>query len=517
MNLRRKVLYYIGLTLIASVVLLYTLSRFFLLGSFAQLEKLDTQKNVERALFAVSNKLVELNRLTGDYATWDDSYQFIEDKNKKYIEANLIDTTFNNLKLNMMIFIHSSGRIVFAKNVDLEKGEDAPFPDELLSLIAANPSLTRHPSPESSIKGILLIPQGAVLFASRPIVTSLQKGPVRGTLIFGRFFDESLVKTFSEITQLSISVKQISDPRLPPDFRAAISSLTDKKAVLVRPLSGGMVGGYALIKDFFDRPALALRVDLPRSIYQQGEAAFMYFAVFLLAAGLVLIIVISYLMEKLVLARLASLSHDVINIGASKNPAARVAVSGADELAALGSEINKSLESLERVQLEKVESEARLKEAQSLARIGNWEYDLATHDIKWSDETYELYERDKKLGPPAPDEEAGYYPPEQAKELREYARRAEEEGREFKYDLAVKLPSGRTAYFSATLNPVKDKNGRVIKLFGTVQDITDRRRAEKELEDKINELKEFHDLAVGRELKMIELEKEIERLKSENK
>lgn len=46
-----------------------------------------------------------------------------------------------------------------------------------------------------------------------------------------------------------------------------------------------------------------------------------------------------------------------------------------------------------------------------------------------------------------------------------------------------------------------------------VRDISERKKAEDQLREKMKELEEFHDLAVGRELKMVELEKEIERLK----
>jgi diguanylate cyclase (GGDEF)-like protein/PAS domain S-box-containing protein len=124
------------------------------------------------------------------------------------------------------------------------------------------------------------------------------------------------------------------------------------------------------------------------------------------------------------------------------------------------------------------ESEERLREAQEMGRIGDWEFDIDNQTIRWSDQTYELYERDPALGLPTPEEEATYYSPEQAKLLREYARRAIEEGEEFEYDLQAKLPSGRTAHFTATMRPIKDENGRVSKLFGTVQDITERKQAE---------------------------------------
>jgi PAS domain S-box-containing protein len=128
-------------------------------------------------------------------------------------------------------------------------------------------------------------------------------------------------------------------------------------------------------------------------------------------------------------------------------------------------------------------SEGRLKEAQALGRIGNWEFDVDNQTITWSDEVYRLYERDPALGPPTVEEEAAYYAPDQAQILREYARRAIEEGKEFAYDLQAKLPSRTLAHFSATMRPIKDESGRVVRLFGTVQDITERKRAEEALSE----------------------------------
>jgi putative nucleotidyltransferase with HDIG domain/PAS domain S-box-containing protein len=128
------------------------------------------------------------------------------------------------------------------------------------------------------------------------------------------------------------------------------------------------------------------------------------------------------------------------------------------------------------------DSEVRLKEAQVLGRIGNWEFDLDNQTIKWSDQTFKLYERDPALGPPTVEEEAAYYSPEQAARLHEYARLAVQQGQAFEYDLEARLPSGRIAHFTATMRPIKDERGRIVKLFGTVQDITERKQRERELE-----------------------------------
>ena len=127
-------------------------------------------------------------------------------------------------------------------------------------------------------------------------------------------------------------------------------------------------------------------------------------------------------------------------------------------------------------------SEERLKQAQWLGRIGNWEFDLDRGTIAWSDEVHRLYERDKSLGPPTFEEEATYYSPDELLRLREFARQATEEGHDLNYDLTVNLPSGRKVFFAASMHPVKDETGRVVKLFGTVHDITERKQAEGETE-----------------------------------
>jgi PAS domain S-box-containing protein len=143
-------------------------------------------------------------------------------------------------------------------------------------------------------------------------------------------------------------------------------------------------------------------------------------------------------------------------------------------------------------------SEGQLKIAQALGKIGSWEYDVSKQTIVWSDEVYVLYERDPSLGPPNADEEAKYYTPEQSQQLREYARRAIEKCENFEYDVVVHLPSGKTAFYAATMRPVTEPNGKVVKLFGTVQDITARKLLEQSLSESESRFRgTFKQAAVG--------------------
>jgi two-component system cell cycle sensor histidine kinase/response regulator CckA len=127
------------------------------------------------------------------------------------------------------------------------------------------------------------------------------------------------------------------------------------------------------------------------------------------------------------------------------------------------------------------ESEWKLKEAQRLGRIGHWEFDLGTQQVRWSDMVFALYERDPKLGPPSAEEEAAYYSPEDAERVHNSARHTIETGEPYKLDVRVRLPGGRHADVVATGVPVMDAHGRIIRLLGTVQDVTERKQLEAQL------------------------------------
>ena len=78
---------------------------------------------------------------------------------------------------------------------------------------------------------------------------------------------------------------------------------------------------------------------------------------------------------------------------------------------------------------------------------------------------------------------------------------------------------GSTLDLSLTISPVKDSHGRIIGASKIARDITERKRAEKvlsqshaDLREKVEELARFNRAMVGRELRMIELKKEVNEL-----
>ena len=362
MTLRKKILLIVGVMIGGLIVILYAASRVILLGSFARLEEQNARQNIERALAALSDELVSLESTTGDWAAWDDTYAYVEGTYDDYVADNLMDLTFTNLDINLMAFVRSSGELIYAKAFDLENEAETSVPLGLHEYLDAASPLVGHLDTESRAKGIVVLPEGPMLVASWPVLTNLQEGPIHGAMIIGRYLDAAEIEYLAEQTRLSLATHRFDEAQMPPDFEIARSSLSEETPIFVQQLSGDSVAGYALLRDIYGNPALVVRVDMPRDIYKRGLTSVSYFVLSLLAVALTIFAVIALLLERQVVNRLARLSTNVADIGTSGDLAARVAVTGSDELASLARAINRMLEALQ-------QSEVQLEESnQALAR-----------------------------------------------------------------------------------------------------------------------------------------------------
>ncbi|MDF9407807.1 MAG: Cyclic di-GMP phosphodiesterase response regulator RpfG [Pelotomaculum sp. PtaB.Bin013] len=359
MSLRKKALMIISITVTVLVILLYTVTKSILLGSFNELEQRSGRRDVQRILNALSDNIIALNREAGDWAAWDETYRFIDDNDENYVKTNLPDETFTELNINFISFINTQGRVVFSKAFDLDEKKEIPVPSGLLEYLSVDNPLLRHNNEESKVRGVIVLPEGPALVASRPILTSDRQGPVKGALIMGIYLNNTVIRSLADITGLNLDVDEFGDEDAPPDFQKAGSILSEDAPVYIQPLDAETIAGYALVQDVYENPGLILRVSIPREIYKQGQASVRYFIGSMLAVGLALTVMSLLLLEKTILSRLAGLSDSVVNIGAKSNPAGRVLVSGNDELTILASEINKMLESLESSRHKLSESEEK--------------------------------------------------------------------------------------------------------------------------------------------------------------
>ena len=128
------------------------------------------------------------------------------------------------------------------------------------------------------------------------------------------------------------------------------------------------------------------------------------------------------------------------------------------------------------------QSQAYLAEAQRLTHTGSWAYDPATGKVTyWSDEAFRMFGLDPRRGSlPEREELVQLVHSEDRPGLSEPIAGAVSGKRDFAHDVRIVLPDGMVRRLHAVGHPVLDKAGNLVEYFGTVVDVTDRKRADDE-------------------------------------
>ncbi|MDQ1389262.1 MAG: hypothetical protein QOF56_2716 [Acidobacteriaceae bacterium] len=159
-----------------------------------------------------------------------------------------------------------------------------------------------------------------------------------------------------------------------------------------------------------------------------------------------------------------------------------VPISGQDELARLGRVFNDTAGKLRSLYETLQESKAKLEEAQRIAQVGYWEWDLATNRVLWSDETYRIYGLQPQEYPIDIAVVQKMVHPEDLEFVFRVAEEAVRGGLRTDVEHRIVRPSGELRTVHSQGDVKKDASGRRCQMFGTVQDITERKRAEEALQ-----------------------------------
>ncbi|MFN3594309.1 MAG: PAS domain S-box protein [Thiobacillaceae bacterium] len=138
----------------------------------------------------------------------------------------------------------------------------------------------------------------------------------------------------------------------------------------------------------------------------------------------------------------------------------------------------------ERVEAEQalIRSEALLREAQRIARMGNWLWHVEDDRLDWSDETYALYGQDRNTFCPTVERYYQLVHPDDAAQVRATQARCLETDETQVVDHRVRLPNGEMRWMRVRALRHLDTAGRIAYVAGTVQDITEEKTRQTEIE-----------------------------------
>lgn len=284
-------------TIVVSSVLGYGLISIFLQYNylkpeFNNISESLAQKDVVKSIDAINRELETLTLFTQDYAVWDASYSFINDKNKSYIEENIPDSSMTNAKISFVA--------IFNPNHELVYGKWAPNSNKW------RPLLERDYAPIKSIidtdigeqYGLLNLNEETYLLSIHPIMHSDGTGPMNGLIIFGRPISSALSEEL--LQSLNLRIELFSVQNNPPTIVPYAQSLLDGKDANAKRFTSGKnqfallslnektISGYTFITDLKNQKILLLQTFTDKSITVLGKK-FNYFSISSLAAcGLII-------------------------------------------------------------------------------------------------------------------------------------------------------------------------------------------------------------------------------------
>lgn len=359
MNIRRKLVAGLAIAylLVFSGFLFYTNN--LILKGYLEFEQEDIIEQTEIGLNTLELRISEVSHLTSEYSGRDDTYYFIQNNMRHFINDLISTSSFIENELNFMIFIDNEENVLYSKAFDLTTLRSLELEDRTIDLILRYENIFS----EHQISGIIELNDVPTIIAAHEITYSDDDLPPVGTLICGRYIDEIEVAKLCDYSYQDLRFIKYTD-----------SPIESSDDISVWRKDGKTIIGIATIPDINGEPLLAMLAESPRGLYHQGMRTILYFYCAMIIVGAIGGLLSVYLLNKTVLERILGLSEEVSNIDPRSLESKTLSISGDDEISRLSADIDGMLQTI-------TEYQTRLTIQERMATIGETAA-MVGHDLR---------------------------------------------------------------------------------------------------------------------------------------
>lgn len=298
-SLQRKVSVRLALAMAAFIAGVFAIMRGVITPAFEELELTGAHADLVRAEQSIQAEMLNLQRVSLDWSSWDDMYEYAVERNPEFVSSNLDRSTLINLGLDMLAIHPADGEPAWQEL--MVGGEQQPF-ESLQLLRPENPVaeiLTQHASPETGRVGIVDTGYGPMIVSSQPILRNDDSGPVAGALIMAQFLDDARLDSLRERTEVDMGWQLVED--FTPSGDLGIGELPVQ-------ISDEFVTNCLVMADMLGNPYLLLSSNTPRDVTWLGQQAVGAAVIFLAAAGVLLMIVLWWFMKGTIIKPIEELT-----------------------------------------------------------------------------------------------------------------------------------------------------------------------------------------------------------------
>ncbi|WP_018952840.1 EAL domain-containing protein [Thioalkalivibrio sulfidiphilus] len=184
-----------------------------------------------------------------------------------------------------------------------------------------------------------------------------------------------------------------------------------------------------------------------------------------------------FLSHRLVTRRMDRLLQATRRLGQGEL-GVRTGLSGRDELARLGQDFDRMAEQIQAARKALEDNAERLERAQAMGQMGDWEWDIQTGELYWSAQVYRIFGVSPASFTPSYDSYLSLVHPEDRVAMLATVEAARTHGEPYRLDQRILWPDGSLHMIQVQGEALRDADGRITGLRGTVLDVTERKQAE---------------------------------------
>ncbi len=176
MKIHTRTLLILGATIFIMIFVMNLSAQYFVLSSYGLVEKHASETSIGRVTSQIDFETEKLGNSVRDWAVWDRSYTFMDDRNPDFIKTDIEPTaSYESLGINGILLYDTEGKPVVTHWYDNTKMVKTSVPENLLSYFASHPAFLNG-TEDRTLGGIILLPEGPVLISLHPILPSTGEG-----------------------------------------------------------------------------------------------------------------------------------------------------------------------------------------------------------------------------------------------------------------------------------------------------------------------------------------------------
>ena len=203
------VLLRMGALLLVLGGLFLTFSLFALSQRFNAFDEAQYKQDLRRVALVISKDRDSFTAFLEDYANWNDSYSFIQNRNQEYVDSNFTTESMNIVGLNSALILDLSGAVILSRN----RTQNNPLTNvdaDLQKRLLAGIDLELLKSQKNAQVELLWINGVPLLRGVCATSNSSRSAVSNGFLVFAKELDKKFLMNISELTAVNFTLRPLN-------------------------------------------------------------------------------------------------------------------------------------------------------------------------------------------------------------------------------------------------------------------------------------------------------------------